>query len=216
MLAAAFRASDRETARADLASIARDLEARILRIPTGTQDHLAAIHGGLSRIHFGEGAPRREALPGAREIEARGVLCFLGASRASSTANWDMVRRALDGDPGTRRAMEAIACISEAMARAMAAGRFEECGRLIAEEWKERRALSPKVSTEKTEFALGAAMAAGAYGGKICGAGGGGCLFVLAPPEARSGVETALRAAACEILEFRIEDQGVVVEVIGD
>jgi D-glycero-alpha-D-manno-heptose-7-phosphate kinase len=204
----------------DLSSVAdtaRDIEAQVIQAPTGTQDHLAAIHGGVAAIHFGVGAPRRERLEvDARSLESRGVLAFVGESRASSRANWDMVRRAMDNYPATRRGLSAIAAIAERMRKAILAADFDEAARLLGAEWSERRGLSPEVSTAATERSLAAARGAGAAGGKICGAGGGGCLFVMGPPDARDRIAGALREAGCRILEFAIDARGLLLEPAGE
>lgn len=195
-----------------LVAMARDIEARVLEIPTGTQDHLAAVHGGISAITYGVGAPVRRAIDvKASELEARGTLAYLGESRASARANWDMIRRVVDGDPAIKRALVGIASIGREMAEELARGDFDACGRLLAEEWDERRNLSPAVSTPQTDAAIRAAAAAGADGAKICGAGGGGCLFVLGPPDARERIASALEESGCRLLEFRVDPVGLVV-----
>lgn len=196
-----------------LAAAARDLEAQVIQAPTGTQDHLAALHGGISVIRHAPGPPVREALPvDAAALEACGVLAYLGASRASARANWDMIRRALDGEAPTRSGLSAVASIASRMETALASGKIEECGRLLDAEWQERRGLSPEVTTEETERAMAAARRAGAIGAKICGAGGGGCLFVIGPPEARDRIEEALRSLGCRPLPFTVEPRGLRVE----
>jgi len=200
-----------------IAPLARDLEARILQVPTGTQDHLAALHGGFAAIHYGPGETRREPLAvDADRFESMGILAYLGASRASSRANWDMVRRALDGDAGTRRALRDIARIAGAMRAALSVGDIDQAARLLAAEWEERRALSPEVSTPETEIALSAAKGAGATGGKICGAGGGGCLFILGPSAAKARIVSALESCGCRPLEFRVASRGLVLESDGE
>jgi len=216
ILGALFARRGEEAAPDRLVQMARDLEARVLQIPTGTQDHLAAVHGGVSEIRYGAGPPVRREIPGvAAALEARGLLAFLGASRASARANWDMVRRAVDGDAATRAALTKIAAIAGEMAAALSNGEYETCGRLLGREWEERRALSPEVSTPETEAAIRAALQAGADGAKICGAGGGGCLFVMGPPQAKGRIARALGEAGCTLLEFRVDPLGLRVEADG-
>lgn len=206
-------AADRDA----IALLARDLEAQVLEIPTGTQDHLAALHGGLAAIHYGPGPSVREPLPlDIQAFESRSLLAFLGASRVSARANWDMVRRALDGDAATRRGLQAIAAIAGAMRVALLQGDLDEGGRLLAAEWEERRGLSPEVSTPETERAIASAREAGAAGGKICGAGGGGCLFVMGPPDARGRIAAALQASGCRLLDFHLDTRGLEVATLQD
>lgn len=188
-------------------AVARDIEARVLKIPTGTQDHFAAIYGGASAIHHGPGRPVREALAVDLErLAARLVLVYCGASRLSARANWDMVRRALDAEQATCDSMAAIAGIAHEMRTAFLADDFEAIGALMSREQAERRRLSPEVSTPLIERTIESALAAGAAAGKICGAGGGGCIALLCPEEARGPVLEAVKALSSEgvrILEAR-------------
>ena len=69
------------------------------------------------------------------------------------------------------------------MRDALERGDWREVGRQIADEWENRKGLAPGVTTPEIDAMLAAARDAGALGGKVCGAGGGGCLFCLGEPE---------------------------------
>ncbi len=175
--------------------VARDLEARILRIPTGTQDHYAASFGGAAAIHLGPGRPRREPLSvDLDRLGERLVMVHAGASRVSADANWDMMRRAIDGDEGTGRALEAVAGIALRMREAFVKGDLDAIGPLMEQEWEARRALSPRVSTDLIERAITVARAEGAQAAKVCGAGGGGCVVFWCPVDRREAIARALGA----------------------
>ena len=177
----------------EMVRVARDLEARVLQIPTGTQDHFAATFGGAAAIRYGPGRPVREALP--IDLEALGsrlVLAYGGASRLSAMANWDMVRRAIDKDAQTRQSLSTIATLAHEMRAALIEKDYEAAGALMGREWEQRKLLSSKVSTEVIEKAIAAARHAGAVAGKVCGAGGGGCIAFLCREGARPAVERAL------------------------
>ena len=179
----------------DLISVARDIEAQVLRIPTGNQDHFAATFGGAAAIHLGPGPAFREVLPVDLErLAARLVLVYTGASRVSATANWDMMRRAVDGEEGTLKGLRAIAAIANDMRAALMTGDLDAAAALLNREWAERRTLSPRVSTELTEKTMEAARRAGATAGKVCGAGGGGCIVFLCREETRDAVIAALES----------------------
>ena len=70
-------------------------------------------------------------------------------------------------------------------------------------EWEARRELAPVVSTPQVERILDTARVAGAWGGKVCGAGGGGCVAILAPPAARDAVAGAVAALGHPVLDCR-------------
>ena len=177
----------------EMIRIARDLEARVLRIPTGTQDHFAATFGGAAAIRYGPGRPLREPLPlDLARLASRLVLIYCGASRLSAMANWDMVRRAIDGEERTRTGFRAVAAIALEMRGALADGDLDAAAKLMGREWEERKRLSDKVTTPLIEKALEAARASGAISGKVCGAGGGGCVAFLCKEGGREGVERAM------------------------
>ncbi|HET9481326.1 MAG TPA: hypothetical protein VFP98_06170, partial [Candidatus Polarisedimenticolia bacterium] len=179
--------------------VARDLEARVLGIPTGTQDHYAAVYGGAAAIRYGPGGPIREPLGlDLGRLGERLVLAFTGASRMSATANWDMMRRVIDGDREARAGLVSIAAIAQEMRGALLEGDLDAAAGLLDREWAQRRRLSPKVTTGNIDGALAAARAAGAIGGKVCGAGGGGCVALLCREGTREPVVRALEAMASD------------------
>jgi D-glycero-alpha-D-manno-heptose-7-phosphate kinase len=90
---------------------------------------------------------------------------------------------------------------------------FEAMGKALGEEWAARRVLAPVVSTPAIEEAIGAATRAGAWAGKACGAGGGGCVVFLAPEERRRDVVEALEGLRRGgVLDVVVENRGLTVE----
>ena len=85
-------------------------------------------------------------------------------------------------------------------------------GRYVADEWENRKGLAPGVTTPDIERMLAAARDAGALGGKVCGAGGGGCLFCIGEPEAVPAIREALRAGGARLLDFQIESEGLRID----
>ena len=183
----------------EMVLVARDLEALVLGIPTGTQDHFAATFGGAAAIRYGAGRPIREPLHVDLErLGSRLVVSYAGASRLSASANWDMMKRAIEEEGETRACLQSIASIAGEMRAALIEGDFDAAGALVGREWEVRKGLSPKVSTGLIEKALSAARAGGALAGKVCGAGGGGCVVFVCKEGARGGVEKALEALSSE------------------
>jgi D-glycero-alpha-D-manno-heptose-7-phosphate kinase len=140
------------------------------------------------------------------------VLAYTNASRNSGINNWDVTKRHIDGDLGVRRSFARIRDIAAAMRAALERRDWPEVGRQIAAEWENRKQLAPGVTTPEIDAMLAAAKRAGALGGKVCGAGGGGCLFCFGAPDAAPAVREALAAAGAKVLDFRIESRGLVVD----
>ena len=180
-----------------LVLLARDLEARVLRVPTGLQDHWAAVYGGVLAIHHEPGEERVERLRIAPEwIGERLTIFDTGITHHSGMVNWQVIRRRLDRDTETTEALESIAEAARHCRTALLAGDENEVGKAIAAEWDARRRLAPEVCPPELEAIVDAGLAAGAGAIKACGAGGGGSVLVWHPPSARRPVSTALCTAA--------------------
>jgi len=195
-------------------AIAQDIEAQTINVPTGAQDYRPARYGGISAVELGVGGVRRVPIgvdPDA--LEARLVLAYTNASRQSGINNWDVMRRHIDGDPAVFDAFERVRDAARAMRDALTRGDWPEVGRQVAAEWEHRKALAPGVTTPAIDQMLAAARRAGAAGGKVCGAGGGGCLFCLAEPAAVPAVRDALAGAGARLMDFRVDRQGLDVVV---
>jgi D-glycero-alpha-D-manno-heptose-7-phosphate kinase len=100
-----------------------------------------------------------------------------------------------------------------AMAEAAEAEDFEAMGRALSQEWEARRRLASVVSTPTIEAAIAAATRAGAWAGKACGAGGGGCVVFLSPADRRDAVAEALAGVGRgRVLPVQVENRGLTVE----
>lgn len=209
--AALARWTGRSFAREELQRRVMNLETVQLGVPTGNQDYLAALNGGLAAYHHEADGTRREPIPVPSGLEERLVLAYTGEPRQSGYSNWDMFRRFVDGERRTVQRMEAIASIARELAEAMRAGDLDEVGRLVGEEGRLRYRLAPSVSTPALLAADRAARRAGALGVKVCGAGGGGCLLAFAAAGRSAAVGRAIAATGAQLLEARISSAGVRV-----
>jgi D-glycero-alpha-D-manno-heptose-7-phosphate kinase len=187
-------------------------EAALLQTPTGNQDYLAALHGGLSVYHHEADGTRREKLAIPPGLEQRLVLAYTGQPRHSGFSNWEMFRRFVDGDRVAVSRMQSIARIAREMAGLLRAGALDDAGRLLGEEGKLRYRLAPSVGTPALRAADRAARRAGALGVKVCGAGGGGCLGAFAAEGGAASVAAAIAGTGARILPTRIARRGLIVE----
>ena len=198
----------------DWIHISRDAEAIVIRVPTGTQDHYPPAFGGASVIHLEPGGERRQPLRvKLDELERRLLLCYTGKPRQSGINNWEVTKARLDGNRRVARNFEEITRVAIAMQAALENNDWEEAGRLVREEWSFRRRNLPTISTHVIDRIIAAARRSGALGGKVCGAGGGGCVALLIEPQARARIESAVEDAGGQLLPVRIDRRGVRVEV---
>jgi D-glycero-alpha-D-manno-heptose-7-phosphate kinase len=194
----------------DLLAVAMNVECQTIRVPTGVQDYRPALYGGIAAIELGVSGIHRVGLDvDARALESRLVLAYTGSPRQSGTNNWEIIKRHLDGDRGVFDSFERIRDTAVAMRHALEGGNWDEVGRQIAAEWENRKRLAPGVTTPEIDDLMRRAGAAGATAAKVCGAGGGGCLFCYGPPDRRSSIATALQQAGARVLDFHIETEGL-------
>jgi D-glycero-alpha-D-manno-heptose-7-phosphate kinase len=194
----------------DLMQVAMNIECQTIHVPTGVQDYRPAMYGGIAAIELRADAVARVGLDVApHELEQRLVLAYTGAPRNSGTNNWDITKRHLDGDAGVFDALERIRDTAVVMRGALQRGDWDEVGRQIAAEWANRKRLAPGVTTPGIEDLIARAQTAGATAAKVCGAGGGGCLFCYGPPDRHASIARALVDGGARILDYHLESDGL-------
>jgi len=175
----------------ELASQAIHVEQEVIRENVGSQDQISAACGGFNRIDFrpdGSFDVDPIVLPRERQAELQGclVLCFTGLSRFAS----EVAKSKLENFGARQTELKRM---HEMVDQAIAILRnpstsIDEFGRLLDEAWRFKRSLSDKISTPEIDAMYETARHAGALGGKILGAGGGGFLLLFVRPEARARV----------------------------
>lgn len=192
--------------------IAQNVEAQVIRVPTGSQDYYPAMYGGVSAIELGPAGIERKALPvDAAELNERFVLAYTGAPRNSGINNWEVMKRHIDGDRAIHRNFDRIAAIANGMRRALERNAWDEAGRLMREEWSFRRKNAPGITTPLIDELVKVSRLAGGLGAKACGAGGGGCVVFLVERGAKAQVAAAIAARGAQVLAAKVAPRGVVV-----
>lgn len=200
--------------RSAIAEAGRSLEVEQLGIPGGRQDHYAATYGGALALTFTRAtAVRRLSLaPAIRDAFcSRAVLIYTGESRISGDTITAVLGAYKRGDPEVVRALHSMRELAEAMADVLEAGDLDTLGRLVGEHWRYQRSLHPSIPTTRIDEIVLRAHEAGALGAKAMGASGGGCVLVLC---AHDGADTVRRSVQSlgELLEFRVDEEGVSIE----
>ena len=192
--------------------VAMNVECQTIRVPTGVQDYRPALYGGVAAIELGVAGITRVVLDvDPRELERRIVLAYTGAPRRSGTNNWEIIKRHIDGDRHIFDCFERIRDTAVAMRTALQRGDWDEVGRQIGIEWENRKGLAPGVTTPTIDDLMARAKAAGAMAGKVCGAGGGGCLICYGPAGSRSAIADALARGGARLLDYHIETEGLQI-----
>jgi D-glycero-alpha-D-manno-heptose-7-phosphate kinase len=202
----------RNYTREKIREIAQNVEAQVIRVPTGSQDYYPAMYGGMSAIELGPAGIVRTGLSvDADELDGRFVLAYTGAPRNSGINNWEVMKGHIDGDKSIHRNFDRIAGIAIAMRKAVERNDWDEAGRLMREEWTARRKNVPGITTPLIDHLVSATRRAGSIGAKACGAGGGGCVVFLVQPGAKEKVSRVIAAAGAEVLDAKVARHGVKV-----
>ena len=213
--AALARFTGRKMSREQIREIAQNVEAQIIRVPTGCQDYYPALYGGVSAVHLGAAGIRREAVRVAPEdIESHFVLAYTGAPRQSGINNWEVFKAHIDGDPRVQRNFDEIARIACEMHDALVDADWDGVARLLAQEWNLRRTNAPGITTPLIDKLIAASAKHGGRAAKVCGAGGGGCVIFLVEEGSKERVASAIRRAGGEVLPFRVARDGVIVTAV--
>lgn len=193
-----------------LADDAIYLERVLCRESGGIQDQIAASFGGLNRINFGsEGydvepviiSPERKNL-----LNDHLMLFFTGFSRFSSDIQKSTETAIKDK---TKELLEILALVDEAQGILTSKADLSEFGRLLDYTWKLKRGIESKISTDGIDLLYEKAIRAGALGGKLLGAGGGGFLLFYVEKDKREAVLSALEDLL--YVPFRFENGGTKV-----
>ena len=190
-----------------LAREACALEIGCLKEPIGKQDQYAAAYGGVNLIEFERhGGVTVQPLPLSTatiaELEANLMLFYTGAQRDAHTILSGQVA-AIETDDAIVSRMQQMVDLAYEMRDHLLAGELDAFGSALHRGWEIKRGLSGEISTAAIDRHYAHARSAGALGGKLAGAGGGGFLLLYCPKPAQARVREAL--AGLQSLEFRFD-----------
>ena len=194
-----------------LLQIAMNVEAQTIGVPTGLQDYRPALYGGMAALELRvDGITRVPLDVDLAALRERIVLCYTGEPHNSGTNNWEITKRHIDGDRHVFDCFERIRDTAARMRQCLIAGDWDGVGTAINDEWANRQRLAPGVTTPAIDTLIARARRAGATAAKVCGAGGGGCLFCYGPPSARTAIAEALASGGARLLDFTFDTRGLV------
>ena len=208
MLNAVYALKGITTSKYRLAKEAIKIERCILREHVGSQDQIAAAYGGFNKINFGnndEFFVEPIILPSSRlaELQDHLVLIFTGFSRFASK----VAEKQIKITPKKEKELTSMyKMVDEARDILSGGTNINEFGKLLNESWCLKKSLTDKISTPVIDQIYAEAIKAGATGGKLLGAGGGGFLLFFVKPNRRNNVKHRLR----RLLEvgFKFENVG--------
>lgn len=205
--------SGRQVPAAELADQACHIEINRCGKPIGRQDQYIAAFGGVRAIRYGPGDrvdAREVQLDGRtrRDLENQVMLFYTGTRKTTAD---DILADQVSRISHTRPYLDQLRDLAEDTIRYLRDGSAESVGMAVDESWKIKRELGGGVSSDRIDSAVTAALEAGAYGAKICGAGGGGFMLVACGPWKQQSVRTALARLGMREMPVRLDRYGTRV-----
>jgi D-glycero-alpha-D-manno-heptose-7-phosphate kinase len=197
----------------ETAQLAYALEREDLGIKGGLQDQYAATFGGFNFIEFGADHvivnPLR--IPGdvIHELEHNMLLVYTGRTRSGDHIIDDQTKRFETGEDRALEGLRMQKDLATAMKNALLRRRLNEFGDLLGTAWRYKKQMSPRISTSTIDEAYDEACKAGAIGGKVTGAGGGGYMLFFCPFERKHRVAERLIELGASVTEFQFTSDGL-------
>jgi D-glycero-alpha-D-manno-heptose-7-phosphate kinase len=214
LLLALYALQERMRDKHALAGDAIHVEQDLIHEAVGAQDQVSAAYGGFNRINFhqdGEIEVKRVMAPKGRlaELEQHLALYFTGFSRTASEIAQEQIKLT---SQRTNELSAMLQLVDEAESIVTSPNRrLEDFGRLLHESWQIKRSLTRKISNADIDEIYNAGRNAGALGGKLLGAGGGGFMLFFVPPECRRALRERLKNLLCVPFSFATKGSHVVV-----
>jgi D-glycero-alpha-D-manno-heptose-7-phosphate kinase len=205
-----YRASPKK-----LAEEACEIEIERLGEPIGKQDQYISAYGGLQHIKFNADEtvildpvicpPKTK-----RDIENHLLLFYTGRTRQSG----DILTKQKGNTKNNKDTLDKMRDQAEDLFRSLTSLQVDRLGEILRDGWNLKKSLAKGISDEHIDELYEKALAAGAVGGKITGAGGGGFILLFVPPDKQWSVRNAL--AELREIEFKLEPQGSKIIYVGD
>lgn len=198
----------------ELAAQACEIELEKLKEPIGKQDQYIAAFGGITRFEFlPDGQVKAKPLDISDEtlfnLEDDLLLFFTGYSRSASKILKEQDDKSKEADKGMTDNLHFIKELGEKSRQALESGELREFARLMDVHWQRKKERSASMSNQQINGWYNCAMANGALGGKVIGAGGGGFLMFYAADKAQ--LRHAMRQQGLSEVRFRFDFEGTKV-----
>lgn len=195
------------------AKLACQVEIESLGEPIGKQDQYAAAYGGLNGITFHRDGrvsvvPIRLGSEALRHMEEHLVMFYTGVVRSASEILQEQSKNTCE-DKSKFAQLQDMKALAYQLRDALLVEDVDQLGPIMHEGWKLKKGLASKISMPEIDEAYEAAMAAGATGGKLLGAGGGGFFLFYCPPAKRP--ELLRRLSALRMVPVKLESRGTRV-----
>ena len=188
----------------EMVHLAHDIEAFVLKTPTGTQDYYPAVTPGLGCINYLAGKIEHKVFNvDIHFFKDRFLLVDTGKSHHSGINNWDVYKKAVDGDKNTLNSLMEIKEITNCLISICEKQEWSQLPEIFQREVEQRKKLSEGFTSPEIEELQKLTLDAGASGFKICGAGGGGCVLVYLEPNKKKEIIKVVKESGYNPIEIQ-------------
>ncbi len=183
--------------RGEIAELASHLEINLLKEPIGKQDQYASAFGGLNIFQFNNDntvdvTPVHLDFRKMSDLESHISVFFTGVTRLASSVLTEQKSNIVKKQDELKKMAESVFEFREQLLK----GNFKRLGEILHDGWLTKKTLASNVSNPVIDELYSAGISAGAWGGKVLGAGGGGCLLFIASPENKNNIRIKLQEVA--------------------
>jgi D-glycero-alpha-D-manno-heptose-7-phosphate kinase len=198
----------------DIARLAYDIERKDLQLAGGKQDQYAATFGGVNFMEFYQDDkvivnPLRIKPEYLHELENNLLLYYTDSTRESANIIKEQQKNVQESDTRSLEAMHQLKEQSRMMKEALLQGRLDEIGEILDYGFRQKRLMARNISNSRIEEIYETALDAGATGGKISGAGGGGFMIFYCPGTSRYRVMDALAIFGGKVRDYSFYPNGL-------
>ena len=189
-----------------IVTVAHNLEAKLIKSPTGTQDYYPAFQAGLHYINYTPDGISLETREIPKKIFTDHLtLVYTGVPHHSGINNWQVIKAVVEGDSQVLSALRSINDVAKRMRKVIDSAQWSEIPQLFEEEYQHRVTLTSHFTSPRIDELKNVVLSSGAHAVKICGAGGGGCVAVWSPLDTKAKVESACRTVGFQLLPLSLE-----------
>ncbi|MEI7556201.1 hypothetical protein [Candidatus Chlorohelix sp.] len=215
LLTGLSRKRNQNMSKIQVAEMACHIELEMLKMPIGKQNQYASALGGLNLLEFNaidvRPIPIKISSAGKKALQNNLMLFFLGVSSKSTTILREQFTSIIREDKQVLENLHHIKELAFETKKCLECEDFDTFGELLDEGWQRKKNLSPNIANTNINKVYKTALDAGAIGGKITGAGGGGFLLLYCRPAKQATVISAMQAYGLKKMNFQFEEYGAHV-----
>ena len=192
------------------------VEQNILKNIGGRQDQYASVYGGFNSLEFlGNSNVKVKKLKISnsfkQKIEENLILYYTGEPHTSGNMVNAQVKSYIENKDKSKKSLDKLKELAYQMRDSLLSENFEGLGKLLSEDLKNKTKFNPLLTTDYMKELNNLILKNGGIGGRVCGAGGGGCMIWLINPNNKEKIKKLLKKQQGKLIDFRFVEKGLEI-----